>query len=149
MLTPRSFSRPINWLLAILLLGIFAMQGYWITRTWNRGAPIEILRAVAEPEAFHGNILHVEFSTHRRRLCITDTDRVFLTADQTVVWRERVAGLSMPVTTNPYNVRVRIILPKEHFPPGNYVFRAVVYSNCGANDFHALQEPDVPFTVLP
>ena len=147
----QKIARPINWILSALLLAAFAAQGYWLSSYFGKSEPIEVVGAHANPPVIHeGDPLIVAFKTIRRRLCQSDTDRIFMTESRVVVWRERVVGLSQPVTLQPLEISVRIILPRNgEFPPGNYIFRGVIYSNCGINDFHAIQQPDVHFKIIP
>lgn len=123
------------------------MQGYWIAKFWVKPPPIVVLSAEAAPDTLHieNRTLIVRFLTWRTRLCLTDTDRFIIDSNRAVMSRERVEGISIEVTPSPEYVKAPVKLPQ--LIPGNYVFRGFIFSNCGANDFHGFQQPDVHFTV--
>ena len=141
----------INWTLSILLLVVFAIQGYWLASYLGRDAPIEILSVYANPPIIkEGDPLIITYKIIRQRLCQTESDRIFLTENNVVVWRERVAGSFTIVASQPQEISVRTILPTNgEFAPGDYISRGTIYSNCGINDFHAIQRPDVHFKIVP
>jgi hypothetical protein len=145
------FSRPINWLLSIILLGIFAMQGYWIAKTATRQVPFEVNEVAADPteEVEPGGALRYRFVAARHRICLVDTDRFIVRRDNgVVIHRERVVGSARAISTEPQINYGYLSIPPD-ISPGRYLYRAFIYSNCGASDFHALQQPDMPFTVVP
>ena len=144
-----SNSRLVNIVLGTLLLMIFAAQGYWVTRPIGRTTPITVLEAVAVKSTIPAgtDVLEVRFKVWRHRLCAVDTDRFILRyKDQAIVARERVLGIGAGVTNNPVEVFAKVNIP-SNLEPGQYIFRGFLFSNCGLNDFHGLQQPDIVFTI--
>ena len=143
------FLKPINVALSIMLLAFGMTWGYWIASGFSRVAPITVLgaEAISSTLRYGEVVLPVQFTLRRRRLCETDTDRFILRSeDRSIIARERVLGIGAPVTSGLTTVTAYVQLP-DNLPPGKYIFRGFIFSNCGKDDFHALQQPDVPFTI--
>lgn len=125
------------------------MQGFWVARFWTKPPPLVVLSAQALPEDIKSGseVLRVRFLTWRNRLCLTDTDRFIVKTDtREIMSRERIEGIGIEVTAAPEYVMASVKIP-QNLPRDRYVFRGFIFSNCGANDVHAFQQPDVHFTV--
>jgi hypothetical protein len=92
----------------------------------------------------NGEHIIIEFLTERRRLCRSEADLFVLRKpENTVVWRNRVPTLSVPIGIN----RTRADLVEAKLEPGEYIFRDFVHSQCTDGNF-TTQSPDVSFKVL-
>ena len=145
---PR-YVKPINWLLSSLLLGFFVIQGYNLTYLLTREDSFTIIEVIAEKASVKvGEPLPIRVTMKRNRLCMSDIDRfVIRLSNNEVVYRARVIGVSFTVNKTPEMQRVLIPLPV--LEPGEYYYRGIIYNNCGSEDFHAVKQPDVTFTVEP
>ena len=137
----------INWLLVILVFGLFIIQGYWIAHSLiGKVPPVTVLEAKADKsEIVYGEPLYVWITSRRLRVCLTNTDRFFFHGND-VIHRERVVGISAkPGAT--ITRRVRVQLP-TFMEPGEYTFRATLFSDCGSGVVYATEQPEVAFTIL-
>ena len=140
----------VNWLLSGLLLSVCVLQGYWIsTFAQRRDPPIQVFEVVAAPtEIKQGAPLRLKVTILRNRLCLSDIDRFVMKAsDNTIMLRARIVGPSFGITATPDTQFAYV--PLNNLEPGDYIYRGIIYSNCGVNDFHGVQQPDVPFKVVP
>jgi hypothetical protein len=145
-----SSSKVISFILGVALLCIFVAQGYWLARGFPKVEPLEVFSAVAvnKEVPLGSDHIDVQFTVQRRRLCAVDTDRFLINADSsTVVFRERVFGVAASVLNQRATITAVVPIPKD-LPPGMYIFRGFIFSNCGMNDFHGIQQPDVYFSIL-
>ena len=143
-----SSGKLINRILGFLLFFVFIAQGYWLAKGLPKTEPLTVISAAADPDVVQRGADHitVKFITLRRRLCATDTDRFIIDLNGTIYARERVLGIGVGTTNVPTTVITSVPIP-SNLSPGQYTFRGFIFSNCGLNDFHGIQQPDVVFTV--
>lgn len=114
----------------------------------GRGQPVQIYSAHADPiVTVPGGEIDIVYSMRRVRTCSGYADRFIVNprTNTTVQNFER-----QPVGSLKPGGRVdaRVHLKLADLPAGNYVYRAVVYSNC-PDEVYVQQTPDVPITVAP
>ena len=94
--------------------------------------------------------LKLQFTTHRRRLCKTDVDRVIMKMpERTAVWRVRLNGIGHAVTDAPITRTNEIPLPKGLTVGQRYAFQGTAFSDCGSDaDQHIANTPLLEFVVV-
>lgn len=114
----------------------------------GRGQPVQIYSAHAEPiVTVPGGEIDIVYSMRRVRACSGYADRFIVhpKSNTTVQNFDRQPVGSLKPGGK---VDARVHLKLADLPAGNYVYRAVVYSNC-PDEVYVQQTPDVPITVSP
>jgi hypothetical protein len=132
---------------AYALLFLVFLTLFWNTFSGQiKGVAIDVhATTVTTPILKSEGTLGVDFDSTRYRLCRTDVDRYLLSVpDNKIFYRERIVGGVLGVG-RAHSV-TELKLPA--LPPGKYVYRGFIHSDCGDNDRQTAQQPDGPFEVV-
>lgn len=138
-----------TWSMVIvgLLTAIAGATSYSVFSTQFATPPVQPLKAhVINSPVKTGTQVTIEYLTQRNRLCRSDADIYFIRQpERRVVWRTRTPAVSIPLGTS----SAQVDYPHPVLPPGQYIMREFIYSDCGGGEYSAVQAPDAPFEVIP
>lgn len=144
-------SNVLNWMVAILLIGLSAVLGYWVQ---DREAPVEITASkILTPVVKPGEPVKIVYTLTRKKICHVKVEQVLYDHDRvryspTVIDYVADPGAKI-MGDDPVGLAIEV--PK-HFAPGTAFHRAVRAYYC--NPVHEILQwpivlvgPDLEFEV--
>ena len=126
---------------SFLFLGALAIWNQIVEATDSPPIRISIARIASPVES--GGDLSITFAVNRTRHCHAVVARYILDPSGKTMWQEQVLGGESPLGPSTYS----LVIPNlPMLPPGEYLYKTIVSSNCGDRSYIEAPDPK-PFTV--
>ena len=111
--------------------------------------PVVLYSQTLETPVIHaGGELITSYVEKRQTSCpLTIMRTVVRESDNAIVLADSVPSGIRPMQEEPSTIRVSHRMPSE-MEPGWYIYRRIVYENCGTNKHAAVPKPDLRFQVV-
>lgn len=132
-----------------LLLGAAFIVGLLTPVTAAADPPIDLININLVSSTIRpGDQLEIVATTRRRRVCMTKIDRLILRqSDDGLVAHEQLISKWHAVTVEPITRTFQASLPTG-IPPGKYIYRSWVHSDCTGDGTYHQRHRDVTFEVV-